>query len=200
VGVDYTGMVFADADSGWLTWQTTGAYASAPPEYAVTDDGGFNWETRDLPPPDDAPDLFDQYEYCEPYQPNLLSVKSVRLLVACFDYHNPPKDYVSYLYSSEDSGANWKTYSLPDKVDATQYTLIFFDDLNSLLLGREMFQSDDGGETWSTIKTVTWDGQFSFVDEQNGWAIALNNDRERALVQTSNGGRIWSKLDPVAVR
>ena len=29
VGVDYTGMVFADGDTGWLTWQTVGAYAAA---------------------------------------------------------------------------------------------------------------------------------------------------------------------------
>ena len=73
VGVDYTGMVFADEDNGWLTWQTTGAYAAAPPEVAVTSDGGYNWDVMDLPPPEDNPDLFEKYEYCEPYQPNLLS-------------------------------------------------------------------------------------------------------------------------------
>ena len=55
VGVDYTGMVFADEDNGWLTWQTTGAYAAAPPEVAMTSDGGYNWDVMDLPPPDDAP-------------------------------------------------------------------------------------------------------------------------------------------------
>jgi hypothetical protein len=59
VGVDYTGMVFADKDSGWLTWQTVGAYAAAPPDYAVTSDSGFNWETLELPAPDDTPDLFE---------------------------------------------------------------------------------------------------------------------------------------------
>jgi photosystem II stability/assembly factor-like uncharacterized protein len=200
VGVDYTGMVFADEDSGWLTWQTTGAYAPAPPEYAVTGDSGFNWETYELPPPDDALDLFEKYEYCEPYQPNLLSPQSVRLLVACFDYSDPPENYTSYLYSSEDSGENWETYALPDKVNASGYTLIFFDNDNGLLLGRDMYQSEDGGETWTLIKTVTWDGQFSFVDDQNGWAVAENNDLERALVQTGDGGRTWVKLDPVVVR
>ena len=148
VGGDNTGMVFANENVGWLTWQTIGAYAAAPPEYAVTGDSGYNWETRDLPPPDDAPDLFTQYDYCEPYQPNLLSAQSVRLLVACFDYYDPPKEFISYLYRSDDAGKLWNILPLPEKVNASGYTLIFFDGENCLLLGREMYQSDDGGETW----------------------------------------------------
>jgi len=197
---DYTGIVFTDQKNGWLTWQTTGAYAPAPPAYAVTGDGGLNWDFRELPPPNDQPDLFDKYDYCEPYQPNLLSVESVRLLVACFDFYSPPHHHVSYLYSSEDAGQNWTIDPLPAKVNASNDTLIFFDKQNSLLLGRDMYQSDDGGRTWSLIKTVNWDGQFSFVDDQNGWAIATNDNHEAALVQTTNGGKNWSQINPVATR
>lgn len=200
LGVDYTGMVFADEDYGWLTWQTTGAYAAGPPEYAVTDDGGFNWETHELPPPEDAPDLFNQYEYCEPYQPNLLSNQSVRLLVACFDYYDPPRKFVSYLYSSEDAGGSWNIFPLPEKVNGSKSTLIFFDDNNTQLLGRDMYRSEDDGETWTFIKTVSWDGQFTFIDDQTGWAVATNDNREKALVQTTNGGKTWSRLDPVVAQ
>ncbi len=199
VGVDYTGMVFADEDNGWLTWQTTGAYAAAPPEVAMTSDGGYNWDVMELPPPDDAPGLFSQYEYCEPYQPDLLSAQSIRLLVTCFDYYDPPKEYTSYLYASDDAGQNWQIIPLPEKVNASGYTLFFFDAENCLLLGRDMYRSEDGGETWDLVKTVNWDGQFSFVDDQTGWAIARNGD-ELALVQTTNGGETWSKLDPVTMR
>jgi len=199
VGVDYTGMVFADKDNGWLTWQTTGAYAAAPPEVAMTSDGGYNWDVMDLPPPDDAPDLFSQYEYCEPYQPNLLSAQSIRLLVACSYTNDSPEDFTSYLYASDDAGENWQINLLPEKVNASGYTLIFFDDETSLLLGRDIYRSEDGGETWDLIKTVNWDGQFSFVDDQTGWAIARNGE-ELALVQTTNGGETWSKLEPVAMR
>ncbi len=199
VGVDYTGMVFADEDNGWLTWQTTGAYAAAPPEVAITSDGGYNWDVMDLPPPDDNPDLFEKYEYCEPYQPNLLSPQSIQLLVACFDFYDPPREYAGYLYSSDDSGENWETFVLPKKVNGSEYTLIVFDELNSLLLGRDIYSSEDGGETWDLIKTVAWDGQFSFVDDQTGWAIARNED-ELALVQTRDGGKTWSVIEPVVVR
>ncbi len=45
----------------------------------------------------------------------------------------------------------------------------------------------DGGATWSFVHAVTWDGQFSFVDDQHGWAVA-RNEQEIALVRTENGG------------
>jgi hypothetical protein len=200
IGVDYTGMVFADEDTGWLTWQTTGAYAAAPPEVALTADSGYNWDVLDLPAPYDAPGLFEEYEYCEPYSPNLLSPESIRLLVACFGYSGPNSDTVRYIYSSDDMGKSWDMFPVPKMPNSTNATLIFFDYKNSLLLGKDMLQSNDGGETWELVKTVNWEGQFSFVDDQNGWAVAKSNDGEIALVQTANGCRTWSQLDPVTAR
>jgi hypothetical protein len=188
-------MVFADASNGWLTWQTTGAYASGPPAYAVTTDGGSSWESRELPPPPDAPGLFDQYPYCEPYQPNLLSSRSIRLLVGCFDYNYPPVEFTSYLYASEDGGQTWNITQLPAAVQAVSSALIFFDAGTALLLGREIHATEDGGRTWSHVKTVNWDGQFSFVDRQHGWAVARANG-EIALVSTADGCGTWSEIKP----
>jgi len=199
VGVDYTGLVFADASTGWLTWQTTGAYYNWPPEYAVTSDGGLNWESRELPPPPDAPGLFDQYPYCEPFQPRLFSSRSIRILMGCFDYHYPPQEFTSYLYTSEDSGTTWTTYRLPDKVSASQAMLIFFDTEEALLLGRDSYRSTDGGRTWTHVKTVSWDGQYSFVDPQHGWAVARAN-QEVALVKTINGGGTWTTINPTITK
>jgi photosystem II stability/assembly factor-like uncharacterized protein len=200
VGVDYTGMVFADEDAGWLTWQTTGAYAAAPPEVAITTDSGFNWDILDLPAPDDAPGLFEEYEYCEPYSPNLLSPESIRLLVACFGYSGPNGDTIRYVYSSNDSGESWEMSRVPGMPNSTYATLIFFDTENSLLLGKDLLQSSDGGETWELVKTVSWEGQFSFIDAQNGWAVARSSDEQIALVRTEDGGRTWSQLDPTVAR
>jgi photosystem II stability/assembly factor-like uncharacterized protein len=196
VNWDYTGMVFADANNGWLTWETNGAYAPGPPDYAVTTDGGASWDSRELPPPSDKPDLFNQYDYCESYQPNLLSASSVRLLVGCFDAHEPPQQFVSYLYASDDGGATWSIYPLPADVLASNDTLIFFGAGTALLLGRDMYATKDGGRTWLQIKTVNWDGQFSFVDPSNGWAVATANG-QIALVKTVNGGVKWTEIKPV---
>ena len=197
IGVDYTGLTFSDENNGWLTWQSTGAYAAAPPDYAVTGDGGDNWEQGEPTPPTDAPDLFTQYDYCEPYQPKLISAESIKMIVSCYDYYTPPHEYVGYLYSSADGGRSWTPLPLPKKVVGNNSTMIYFDEMNFLLLGREMYSSDDGGATWNFIKTVNWDGQFSFVDNQTGWAIATNENHEKALVHTVNGGKSWSQIEPV---
>jgi photosystem II stability/assembly factor-like uncharacterized protein len=199
VSDDYTGMLFADTNFGLRTLQTTGAYAAAPPDYDVTTDGGVTWDGRELPPPPEAPDLFNQYPYCETYQPVLLSAQSIRMLVGCFDYFNPPKQSTSYFYSSQDGGDSWQTVHLPDRVQAAQDQLIYFGSKDALLLGRDMYLTASDGQSWSFVKTVNWDGQFSFSDPQYGWAVARSNGNI-ALVQTTNGASTWTVLKPTITR
>jgi len=196
---DYTGMVFADTKFGLRALQNIGAYENWPPSYDVTTDGGATWENRELPPPPGAPDLFNQYLYCETYQPVLLSAQSIRLLMGCFDYSNPPKQFTSYLYSSQDGGTTWTTVHLPGKVLASQDTLFYFDANHALLLGRDIYQSANGGQTWSFVQPVNWDGQFSFVDPLHGWAVG-GEVGKIALVNTVNGGRTWVLIKPVIAR
>ena len=193
---DYTGMVFADTTFGLRTLQTTGVYGPGAPAYDITTDGGATWQGRELPPPPEAPDLFNQYPYCESYQPVLLSTQSIHMLVGCFDYAFPPTQFTSYLYGSPDGGSTWTTVHLPDKVLASADTLFFFDSDHALLLSREIYQSTDGGQTWPHVQTVYWDGQFSFIDSQNGWAVVRANG-EVGLVQTTNGGNRWSEIKPM---
>jgi photosystem II stability/assembly factor-like uncharacterized protein len=54
----------------------------------------------------------------------------------------------------------------------------------------------DGGKTWSLIKTMGWDGDLEFVNEETGWAIAKSGDTT-ALVHTIDGGRTWQELHSV---
>lgn len=199
VGVDYTGLVFADSNHGMITWQTTGAYAPSPPEYAMTSDGAVNWDNRELPAPVNAPDLFDTSPYCEPFQPHIFSDHSIRLLVGCFDVYSPPHIFSSYLYVSNDDGSTWTGTLLPDKVLASNDTLLFFNKNDVILLGRDIYRSVDGGQNWDHVKSVNWDGQFSFIDPQSGWAIARAGN-ERALVKTSDGGNSWSLMHPIIGR
>jgi photosystem II stability/assembly factor-like uncharacterized protein len=196
---NYTGMVFADTAFGLRTLQTTGAYAASPPAYDVTADGGVTWEGRELPPPPEAPDLFQEYPYCETYQPVVLSIQAIRMLVGCFDYSDPPRESVSYFYSSQDGGANWMATGLPDGIRAPMAQLIWFGLNNALLLGREMYLTTSDGQTWSFVKTVNWDGQFTFSDPQHGWAIA-RSDGEVALVHTIDWGATWSVIKPTITR
>jgi photosystem II stability/assembly factor-like uncharacterized protein len=63
-----------------------------------------------------------------------------------------------------------------------------------------MYQNSNGGfGEWTHVKTVAWDGQFSFVDASNGWAVATSGD-ETALVRTTDGGATWGEVDPRVTR
>jgi photosystem II stability/assembly factor-like uncharacterized protein len=196
---DYTGMVFADPQFGLRTLQHTGAYENWAASYDVTTDGGANWLNRELPAPPGSPDLYNQYLYCETYQPNMLSAQLIRLLVGCFDAYDPPRQFRSYIYISQDGGMSWKTILLPEKVLASADRLFFFDANHALLAGRDSYQSTDGGKTWTLIQTVYWDGQFSYVDALHGWAVGGETGKV-VLVTTINGGRSWVLIKPVTTR
>ena len=192
---DYTGWGFVSPDVGIRTIQTLGAYEAAPPAFDITYDGGTTWTNLELPPPAGNPNLFSEFPYCETYQPVFLSPQSVRMLVGCFDEYMPPKTTSSFLYTSLDGGSSWETTALPQNLDVPNDKLFFFDPLHALLLGKNFYKSDDGGLTWTLIKKVVWDGQFSFNDSQNGWAVAKANG-EVALLKTTTGGATWKEIKP----
>ena len=45
---------------------------------------------------------------------------------------------------------------------------------------------------------VTWDGQFSFVDPDFGWAVA-RAEEELALVLSDDRGQTWQMIEPVVL-
>jgi photosystem II stability/assembly factor-like uncharacterized protein len=194
---DYTGMVFFDANDGVRTLQTTGSYAPAPPVLETTTDGGNTWVSRQLPPPQIKADLFTHYPYCETYSPVMLAPQSIRVLMGCFDY--PHLIYAGYYYESDDGGGTWKSFPLPAKAHAERSQLVYFDDSHIMVMGRNSYRSNSAGQGWSFIKTVNWEGQFSFVDSKTGWAIATEKGLS-ALVSTVNGGATWSLIRPVIAK
>lgn len=204
--------------TGWILEDDSGCwpcYGNPPaPAYWLSVDGASTWRQYPLPAPKAEPDLFDQYWRCYPQQLNLLSEEIVRLVVACWDKRQGENPLFSgpgeaaYLYASGDGGASWETYPLPPAVEwrlkvrptgpvgEGKVRMIFVNETDGMLFGREMFRTTDAGVTWIPINTVNWDGEFSFVDPWLGWAIARNED-ERALVYTEDGGETWQILNPV---
>lgn len=192
---DQTGWQLINTSECWPCYGATPA-----PAYYMTADGGLSWRFHYLPAPSDVPDLFERYFSCEPYQLNLLTEETVRLKLACSQYdENQEPGAIDFLYATEDGGISWDTFELPMASASMEdyYTrMIFFDADQGLLLGREMWRTADGGKTWQHINTVTWDGQFSFVDRSHGWAIARADD-VAVLVYTINGGEDWQVLSPM---
>jgi len=96
------------------------------------------------------------------------------------------------LYTTLDGGETWTSNPFPGD------SLAFIDADLGWGLGRDVYMTEDGGQTWVHVKAVSWDGQFSFIDDQLGWAVARLGD-ETALVKTVDGGLTWAQLTPRVV-
>src|SRR3990170_3805942 len=88
----------------------------------------------------------------------------------------------SYLYATTDGGVTWQTSAFPGG------DLYLLDPNRGWALSTDIYWTEDGGATWTKIKTVDWEGQFSFVDAMAGWAVARSVDAS-ALLRALDGGR-----------
>jgi photosystem II stability/assembly factor-like uncharacterized protein len=182
-----TGISFFGTDTGWVTYDCEGSYLEAFLD--VSDDAGQSWMEGQLPLPKGAAESTDQ-GWCSSSSPRLTGEISGSLIVTCMVEQGSGLTRSSYLYQTEDAGSTWVIHEYPGGEPH------YFSDGTILALGRDQYLSTDGGERWAKIKTVNWDGQYSFVDPSTGWAVAKSDD-EIALVVTSNGGRTWEIIEPL---
>jgi len=185
-------MLFTDARHGWLTGTCNGVAAGVL--IFRTADGGHTWETVNLPQPSGKASLFtDLGVECSSEYPVFLTSQEGFLAVRCSHYAPNPADTLTYLYSTQDGGELWKPVAYPGGA------LKFFDGRTGLAFGKEIYQTKDGGESWAKISVVSWEGAFTFPDQQRGWAVARSDDQV-ALVSSQDGGQYWTLLEPLLVR
>jgi len=181
-----TAIAFADPAVGWMTNE-------CPFELAggifvdQTSDGGSTWQQLELSPPAGQAPFSETYSLCRTQSPNLRSATRGALIVEC---RRQSGGLVSFLYATEDAGRTWRISAYPGGA------LLLLNDTTGWALSREIHKTENEGQTWRLIKTVSWDGQFSFVNEELGWAVA-RSAQAIALVRTTNGARTWSELEPV---
>ena len=179
-----TGLAFADTQTGLMTFEQ-GPYAE--PYIEWTYDGGLTWEHETLQPLSSFPDMFSN-GYCNGHSPHLFSPQMATFALDCRNFSADTTDY--YIYRTQNGGTTWDGDEYPGGA------LYCFDADNCFALSREIHKTTDGGENWAHVSTVYWDGQFSFVNQQLGWAVARSDDGI-ALVKTTNGGELWEMLSPV---
>jgi photosystem II stability/assembly factor-like uncharacterized protein len=186
MGCCKTGLLFHDADTGIVTFGI-GPYTA--PHFSLTFDGGRTWSFTPL----DVSHVDAQtseFTDCEPHSPHMFDTSSIILGMTCTTF-SEPVEVSSYIYASDDGGEAWSFDTYPGGV------LYFLNQQIGWALSREIYRTTDGGVTWSWISNVNWDAQFSFINEKQGWAVALAGD-ETGLVMTEDGGKTWTLLEPEA--
>lgn len=174
-----TELAFADAQNGWWT-------GTCPEPLQATRDGGTTWEWVVLAAPPDLQEG-EVVNSCEASHPALFTPEIGVVKLTC--WHEGQERH--YVYRTRDGGQSWDFHSMPGGA------MQFITPEVGFSLDREIHKTTDGGETWEHVKTVSWDGQFSFVDELHGWAVA-RSDGALAFIRTVNGGRSWQELQPLA--
>lgn len=196
-GSSKTGMVFANTQTGLVTASAT---AVSGLYFDKTVDGGRTWQSQDLPPPPgEAPDLFTNEDNAWSMSaPMFLSAETGLVVVVCYYHHPEPK---RWLYLTIDGGKTWRPRSLPtlygsiDFISSTTGWSLGSNDRDTNA-GLELYQTQDGGQTWMLIKKLGWSsGELDFFNEREGWAIARTRDAV-ALVKTIDGGKTWQELKP----
>ena len=155
----------------------------------ISIDSGESWTEGQLPLPAGAA-LSTDLGWCSSSSPRLTGETSGSLIVTCVKDDGSTLTKRSHLYQTDDAGETWEIRDYPGGEPH------FLHDGSILALGRDQYLSTDGRESWTKIKIVNWDGQYSFVDASKGWAVATS-EGETALVVTSDGGRIWEIIKSV---
>jgi photosystem II stability/assembly factor-like uncharacterized protein len=192
MGLWKTGMTFADAQKGWITYENGGVAPGVT--LFQTLDGGYTWALQSLPAPTSQADLFTNQNYsCGAYNLAFLDAQKGSMVVTCMMGSGDIKK--SWLYRTSDAGASWQSNPLP----AAAGNLQMVDAVNGYYVGGKIFRTTNGGASWTAVIPVTWSGQPDFVDMNNGWIVAVN-DAERALVQTTNSAVNWVILKTVITK
>lgn len=210
-------VLFMAYPTSQMAWAVSAGFAKTiegipnlvvPFSIQATLNGGKTWTTWEMPLPPGTSRTEKPYEgvyldgvrNCDFVSPLYASTIIWKLALTC--------ESQSWIYTTTDQGKTWITSPMPAGLDAR---IQFIDPSNGwLFLGGwshdfqgSLYRTTDGGQSWALIKRTGWgDVQMSFVDAQTGWAVACSqgycyeDNREKALLMTRDGGATWQELEP----
>ncbi len=187
-----TGMVFTDAQHGWVTGESLGLTSGQGYYPVVTADSGASWTLLTLPAPIDGPTLFTDTKYsCGFRNPILLTAQLGMFQMVCMNIENDFR--AGWIYVTENAGQTWMSKPMPSGLGS-----VFFLNPSTgwYVAEGKIYRTTDYGKSWNQISTVTWGGMPDFVNESTGWLIATTQ-AESALVKSIDGGVTWTIIVPV---
>ncbi len=88
--------------------------------------------------------------------------------MSCIYDQNGQRLEKDFLYKTDKGGMSW------DVLDTPGGEFSYINESIIYSLGKDIERSSDGGLNWQLIKTVNWEGQFSFVDQNTAWVVAAD--------------------------
>ena len=132
---------------------------------------------------------------CGLYDPFLVAPDVGYFRLSCLYNENGQRKEKDFLYKTDKGGMSW------DILDTPGGEIYYLNESIIYSLGKDIERSTDGGQNWQFVKTVKWEGQFSFVDQNTAWVVAADkSDWENpifALVKTTNGCSTFETIVPV---
>lgn len=189
-----TGVVFADAQTGWITGNCSGVMSGV--YFYKSTDGGATWLPVDLPAPAEQPGLLEDANTCGADALLLMDQNTLFVPVICMmeDFRG-----ARWLYSSADGGATWTPKAMPLPFGTVELSPVgklwqLGSADRSGEAPRTLFASSDNGDSWDLVlEEVLWDGQLNFVDMKNGWAL-VNLGEARQLLRSADAGSTWAEI------
>lgn len=183
-----TGLDFISPQYGWLTRDFRGVDPYVRVNFS--EDGGITWDAVEIPPPPPLPDLF-QSGLGDLFDPYLIAPGEGYFRLFSRHFENDVMIDRDFLYKTSDSGLNWEILETPGG------DIYYIDDQVLYSVSRDIYRSVDSGLTWQKVKSVSWDGNFSFIDKNTAWGIAYDpDDNEYALVKTIDGCKSFIIIEP----
>ncbi len=165
----------------------------------ATVDGGDTWNLVNLPPPASMADAFtNESVACGADAPYFFDSNNGMVMVTCSKLNDNQTS--RWIYRTSDGGANWSSSPMP-----RAYGGYFFltcqkgwylgQTAADVYTGVNVYKTTNGGSAWNQVSGTQWGGTMDYVDDNNGWIIAISGSGQ-AFVRTSNGGLSYALLNP----
>jgi photosystem II stability/assembly factor-like uncharacterized protein len=178
-GCDKNPVVFINASVGWDTGECNGG----PPFFYATSNGGVAWRAQSL-------GLGQQDNGYNIAPPQFVNTRDGFVL----GYVGEQGTFAS-LFVTIDRGSSWTRRGTPIMSPQSSY-FVNAEDGWLLDTSGNLFATTDAGRAWTNLHTTSAAGlNLDFLTPEVGWGY-VSNAGGPGLLQTSDGGRVWSAVTP----